>query len=173
MESLYYNIISGAVVAVISFGFGYFLFRSQTNEAIRLEIYRRRLNSYQDITHFLEKIDKFSHRNSDEYILANKGKMADELLGINSARTYLPRAVLDLCYGLYEDIQSLPGSLGALELCSEQIHHLIEKDVGERLANWRTEFFGKKGMKKAEEYFEKAWDSDDGELANAKTADPF
>ncbi len=62
MEYLATQIVSGLVVAIISFAFGYFLFRAQSKEAVRLEVYRRRLDSYEKIIQFLDELDIWIHR---------------------------------------------------------------------------------------------------------------
>jgi len=52
------QIISGVVIALVSFALGYFLFVVQRKEAIRLELFRRRLDAYDKIMKFILKLDE-------------------------------------------------------------------------------------------------------------------
>jgi len=136
-------------VAIISFGFGYFVFRSQTNEQIRLEVYRRRLNAYEKIVQFLDDLDFFSHRSfsdkaSDEFSEEEKDSFVKRAFQLSySTRIYLPFELSQLVEEIYNDIDGLPDSLANLEEADEKIHHLIEKDIGKHLPNWRSFFLTK------------------------------
>lgn len=155
MNELLIQIASGVVVAVVSFGFGYFLFRSQTNEEIRLEVYRRRLNAYENIVDFLDDLDTFSHQNSTEEIVARKDHFFKAALRLDAnTRIYVPSEFDRLMCALVDNIHGLPDSLAYLEEVHEQAHHLIEKDVGQHLANWRVDFIKKdKSGRKFDEHF--------------------
>jgi hypothetical protein len=52
------QIISGVVIAIVSFTLGYLLFVVQRKEGIRLELFKRRLDSYDKIMKFMQKVDQ-------------------------------------------------------------------------------------------------------------------
>ena len=139
MDPLSTQIISGIAVSIISFGFGYFLFRSQTNEQIRLEIYKKRLKSYEDIVCFLDELDSFSHGSFiDEEEMNKFIKKAFELEA--RTRIYISPNIYEYIMQIPDSINSLPESLASLEEIDENIHHLIEKDTGRHLTNWRVDY---------------------------------
>jgi hypothetical protein len=127
------QILSGIFVSVISFAFGYFLFRSQTREQIRLEVYRRRLDSYEKIGAFLDSLDVFAHRG---FLKGKKDEFVQRALDLEtSTAPYTPPELNGLLQGLWDDIDNLPGSLAELEETDTRIKTIIEKDIGLHLPN--------------------------------------
>ena len=65
-----YQIIGGLVVLMASFFVGYFISMSQRKEGLRIELYRRKLDIYDKIMEYLQKVDKL--------ILAKQGVIDPE-----------------------------------------------------------------------------------------------
>jgi hypothetical protein len=136
------QILSGILVSAVSFAFGYFLFRSQTKEQIRLEVFRRRLDSYEKITAFLDSLDDFAHRG---FLETKKDEFVRRALDLQtSTAPYTPPELNAFLETLWNDIDNLPGSLAELEETDTTITTIIEKDIGLHLPNRIIEF-NKKG----------------------------
>jgi len=136
------QILSGIFVSIVSFAFGYFLFRSQTKEQIRLEIFRRRLDCYEKIITFLDSSDNFSYGG---FLKSKKDEFARRALDLQtSTAPYAPPELHTLLEILWNDIDSLPGSLSKLEETDSTIRIMIEKDIGLHLPNRMIEL-NKKG----------------------------
>jgi hypothetical protein len=140
------QIISGIVVSIISFAFGYLLFRAQTKEQIKLEVYRRRLDSYEKIIAFLDSLDSFAHR---EFLEENKkSELIQRVFDLQtSTAPYTPPEMNACLDGLWHYIDKLPGSLAELEEMDEEMKTLIEKDIGLHLRNRMIEFHKKQRQK--------------------------
>jgi hypothetical protein len=127
------QILSGILLSAISFSFGYFLFRSQTKEQIRLEVYRRRLDTYEKIITFLDSLDAFAHR---EFVQSKKDGFVHRALDlITSTALYTPPELHSFLEILWDEIDSLPGSLAKLEESDTSIRIIIEEDIGLHLPN--------------------------------------
>jgi hypothetical protein len=127
------QILSGIVLAAVSFAFGYFLFRSQTKEQIRLEVFRRRLDTYEKIITFLDSLDTFAHR---EFVQSKKGEFVQRALDLETSTVlYTPPELNSFLETLWDDIDKLPGSLAKLEESDTSIRTIIEEDIGLHLPN--------------------------------------
>jgi hypothetical protein len=132
------QILSGILVSAVSFAFGYFLFRSQTKEQIRLEVFRRRLDSYEKIIAFLDSLDDFAHRG---FLESKKDEFVQRVLDLQtSTAPYTPPELNEFLETLWNDIYNLPGSLGELEETDTTIRTTIEKDIGLHLPNRMIEW---------------------------------
>ncbi len=137
------QILSGILLSAVSFAFGYFLFRSQTKEQIRLEVFRRRLDSYEKIIAFLDSLDDFAHRG---FLESKKDEFAQRALDLQtSTAPYTPPELHTLLEILWNDIDALPGSLAKSEETDTTIRTIIEKDIGLHLPNRMIEL-NKKGL---------------------------
>lgn len=131
------QIISGIIIALVSFSLGYFLFVVQRKEAIRLELFRRRLDCYDKIMAFMGKVDEEVH---DKRFLLDKKDKEKFILEIYNLtlpnRHYLSKKVYDLLeldlVNLFDD---LPDSAGELEHKCDHIQLLIRDEVGSYIIN--------------------------------------
>lgn len=141
MNQLLIQIISGVVVAIVSFGFGYSLFRSQSNEQIRLEVYRRRLNAFEELVKYLDDLDHFAHRLSPkDFSQSEKSDFTMRGLKISmGVSQYLTSEVSNMFEFIVMSVWELPESLAKIEEADYEIHSLIFKDVGSHLPNYHTE----------------------------------
>jgi hypothetical protein len=136
------QILSGILLSAISFAFGYFLFRSQTKEQIRLEVYRRRLDTYEKIITFLNSLDTFAHR---EFVQNKKDDFVHRALDLDTSTVlYTPPELHSFLETLWDDIDNLPGSLAKLEESDKSIRVIIEEDIGLHLPNRIMELSEKK-----------------------------
>jgi hypothetical protein len=136
------QILSGILLSAISFAFGYFLFRSQTKEQIRLEVYRRRLDSYEKIITFLNSLDTFAHR---EFVQSKKDDFELRALDLlASTALYASPELHTLLEILWDAIYNLPGSLDELEETDTSMRTIIEEDIGLHLPNRIMELSEKK-----------------------------
>ena len=127
------QILSGILPSAVSFAFGYFLFRSQTKEQIRLEVYRRRLDTHEKIVTFLDHVDTFAHRG---FVQSKKDEFEKRALDlISSTALYTSPELHSSLEALWNDIYNLPGSLVELEETDTSIRVLIEEDIGLHLPN--------------------------------------
>src|SRR5690242_12212816 len=107
------QILSGILLSAVSFAFGYFLFRSQTKEQTRLEVYRRRLDTYEKIITFLDHVDTFAHRG---FVQSRKDEFEERALNLQtSTALYTSSELHSSLEALWNDIYNLPGSLAELE----------------------------------------------------------
>lgn len=126
------QIVSGIIIALVSFSLGYFLFVVQRREAIRLELFRRRPDCYDKIMAFMEKVDQEVH---DKQFLLDKTTKEKFVLEIYNLaypnRHYLSEKVYNL---LREDLvnlfDELPDSASDLEQACDHIALLIRDEVG-------------------------------------------
>lgn len=141
MDSIATQIVSGTVVSIVSFGFGYFLFRSQRMEETKLEVFRRRLNCYEAISGFLEDLDTFGHKGvAPDDIERRKEFLMRCYKLTGTSRLYVPPEVNELLHSLQDVIDGLPESLADLEEIDEELFSLIEKEIGCHLSNWRIKW---------------------------------
>lgn len=127
------QILSGILLSAVSFAFGYFLFRSQTKEQIRLEVYRRRLDTYEKIITFLDHVDAFAHRG---FVPSKKDEFEERAIDLGSSTAlYTSPELHTLLEILSNDIYDLPGSLAKLEETDNSIRTVIEEDIGLHLPN--------------------------------------
>jgi len=134
-----YQIIGGLIVLIISFFVGYFLSMSQRKEALRVELYRRKLNIYDQVMEYLQKIDKL--------ILVKKGVidpeqgkiMAGEIKDLVYAkRHYLSKEIYFMLeFDLADAIKNLPDSLTDLERAVSKVAGFIQKEIGTELIDPR------------------------------------
>lgn len=137
MQFLLSQIIPGIVVAFVSFCFGYFLFRLQRFEETKLEVFRRRLDSYEKIAAYLDRLDGFAH-SGNFHLRSERSKYVQECFTLsNIIRIYIPKEVHDELMSLIDYIDFLPDSLWGLEQADGRLFTLMERDVGSRLANSR------------------------------------
>lgn len=150
MEPVIMQIVAGTCVALVSFSFGYLLFRLQRAEETKLEVFRRRLNSYEKIVDFLEDLDTFSHRGHTE-VPEKRQQFVWRLFKLRgSVGLYLSKKVHELLGILVDTISFLPGSLADLENVYEELFDEIEKEAGTHLPNWRVEWIKKRKSKTGE-----------------------
>lgn len=127
------QVLSGILLSAVSFAFGYFLFRSQTKEQIRLEVYRRRLDTYEKIITFLDSLDTFAHRG---FVQSKKNGFVERALDlVMSTALYTSPELHTLLEVLWDDIYNLPDSLDKLEETDTSIRTIIEEDIGLHLPN--------------------------------------
>lgn len=154
MAPLLFQVISGFIIALVSFGFGYFLFRSQTNEQIRLEVYKRRLDCYDKILSYYDDLDFFSHR-QEMFPKEEKNAFVDRAFRLHaSTSAYIPPGFDPLLRYIVDCIDGLPESLADLEDNYEKVNYLIEKDIGLRLVNWRVSYIKKDATREYKKHFE-------------------
>lgn len=146
-----YQIIGGLIVLIISFFVGYFLSMSQRKEALRVELYRRKLDIYDKVMEYLQKIDKLILAKQGQ-IEAEQGKiMANEIKEFTySKRHYLSKEIYFMLeFELADAIGSLPDSLTDLEKATNKIATFIQKEIGTELIA-SSEVMNITGQKKEE-----------------------
>ena len=127
------QVLSGILLSAVSFAFGYFLFRSQTKEQIRLEVYRRRLDTYEKIIAFLDHLDAFAHRGFEQ---SKKDEFVERALDLEtSTALYTSPELHSSLEAVWYDIYDLPSSLDKLEETDTSIRTIIEEDIGLHLPN--------------------------------------
>ncbi|MFA5188198.1 MAG: hypothetical protein WC460_02455 [Patescibacteria group bacterium] len=126
------QIISGFIIAVVSFFFGYFLFTVQRKEAIRLELFKKRLDCYDKIMAFMQKIDQEVIANNFLIDKMENEKYVLEIYNLTLPnRHYLSEKIHDLLeLDLVNLFDTLPESAGDLEQKCDQIKVLIQDEVG-------------------------------------------
>lgn len=126
------QIISGVVIALVSFSFGYFLFAVQRKEAIRLELFRRRLDCYDKIMVFMEKVDEEVHHKNFLLDKTAKDELVLEIYNLTFPnRHYLSEKVYNLLeFDLISFLDELPNYAADLEWTCEHITLLIRDEVG-------------------------------------------
>jgi len=126
------QIISGAIVAIVSFFFGYLLFVVQRKEAIRLELMKKRLNSYDKIMAFMQKIDQ--EIISKDYILnkSEKDRFVLEIYHLTLPNMiYLSKEIYRMLeLHLVDLIDALPESGDDLMNYCDEIKTSILDEVG-------------------------------------------
>lgn len=146
-----YQIIGGLIVLIISFFVGYFLSMSQRKEALRVELYRRKLDIYDKVMEYLQKIDKLILAKQGQ-IEAEQGKiMANEIKEFTySKRHYLSKEIYFMLeFELADAIGNLPDSLTDLEKATNKIATFIQKEIGTELIA-SSEVMNITGQKKEE-----------------------
>lgn len=147
IELLQLPIVSGVIVPLLSFAFGYFLFRAQRHEEARLEVFRRRLNAYEKVSVFLQEIDTFAHQKAWDSskplsadLIAERGSLVQNCFNLAySVRLYLPIDVANVLENLALEIDDLPESLATVESSVGDIGGMIDKEVGKYIDNWYVE----------------------------------
>lgn len=126
------QIISGIIVAVVSFFFGYLLFVVKRKEAIRLELFRKRLNSYDNIMAFMQKIDQEIIAKNFSIDKNEKEAFVQEIYNLTLPnKHYLSKKVFNLLEpDLVECIDELPETSESLEGKCEHIKSLIQDEIG-------------------------------------------
>jgi len=126
------QIISGVIIALVSFFLGYFLFVVQRKEAIKLELFRKRLDCYDKIMAFMQKVDQEVIANDFLLDKTTKEKFVLEIYNLTLPnRHYLSEKVHNLLepdlVNLFDD---LPDCAGDFEQKCEHIKCLIQDEVG-------------------------------------------
>jgi len=131
------QIISGIIIALVSFSLGYFLFVVQRKEAIRLELFRRRLDCYDKIMAFMEKVDQEVHDKRFLLDKTTKEKFVLEIYNLTFPnRHYLSEKVYNLLeVDLVNFFDELPDSAADLEQTCDHITLLIRDEVGSYIIN--------------------------------------
>lgn len=134
------QIVTGTIVAVVSFLFGYFLFIVQRKEAIRLELYKRRLESYDRIMALLQQIDQDIITKDFDIDQSIKDKFVSEIYNLTLPnRHYLSKDVYNLLEeAMVNCIDDLPETAADLEEVSNNIIKIISNEVGSYLIHPRT-----------------------------------
>jgi hypothetical protein len=127
-------VVTGIVVPFLSFLLGYFLFRAQRKEELRLEVFRRRLDAYEKIMLHLQYVDKESHGPSPNG--PSLSWKTIELTG--NIRPYLTWEVDNLLEIMAGVLYDLPDSLGETERLDVELSDILHKEVGAHLGNWVT-----------------------------------
>ncbi len=138
-------------MSVISFGFGYFLFRSQTKEQMRLEIYRRKLDSYEKIICFFDELDRFAHKYDSNgfYPKDEKEKLIQYLFKLTAeVQPYVALELVNLLTHAVHKIDFLPDSLADLEVVDTEITEIIHRETGTYVPNWWTQVMSELGNKR-------------------------
>lgn len=125
------QIISGVIIALVSFSLGYFLFVVQRKEAIRLELFKRRLESYDKIMKFMQKIDQEIVSN---HFILSKEQIHNYLFEIFNLTTPNMHYLSDDIYRrlemqLADLLLELPKSAGDFEAQCEEIKLQIINEV--------------------------------------------
>jgi hypothetical protein len=139
-------IISGVIIPLASFAFGYFLFKSQGREEARLEVFRRRLNAYEKVSAFMEEVDIFAHNynyppNSSLDLTDKRNALVERCFGlVYSNRVYMPLKISNILeQELAFGIGDLPESLGIVEDTIDEINAIIDEEIGKYMNNWHSE----------------------------------
>lgn len=132
---MFTQIITGSLILVVSFLVGYFLSMSQRKEALRVELFRRKLDVYDGIMAYLQKVDKLILKKQG-VIEGEQGKiMSQEVRDFAYLkRPYLSKKIYYLLeFELAEVIKKLPDSLSELEKIVQKISEFISKETGAQL----------------------------------------
>ena len=146
IQILQLPVVSGVLVPFISFAFGYFLFRAQRKEETKLEVFRRRLNTYEQVSIFLQEVDEFAHAPQPK-LLPNPMDFKEHKTSLTkkcfrlvySSRLYLPFELADQLENFALMIDDLPKSLADVEGAIDDMNGIIEKHIGSYMTNWRVE----------------------------------
>ncbi len=136
MSPLEIQLVSGVIVALISFILGYLLFRSQTEEQIRLEVYRRRLDSYDRITQLLEELDIYIHDEASYSHKRTSELMYKTYEVVTLTHFYVPQEISIILNTVPDHlIEKLDERVGDLEEIKDVLTHIMWKDTGRYLSN--------------------------------------
>lgn len=126
------EIISGIIVAIISFVFGYFLFLVKRKESIRLELYKKRLESYDKILSFVNKVDREIIAKDFELTKEEKNNFVEEIYSLTLPRMpYISKEISHLLEPeMVYAIDGLPDSAHILENLNERLKFDITDEIG-------------------------------------------
>lgn len=136
-------VITGVAVPLFSFLCGYALFRAQRREESKLEVFRRRLNAYEQILAHLETVDIATHERrvyADPSISAmSPDNLAQKTFTLRHTHyIYLPLEISSLLDALALALADLPDSMAEVEELDGEITVAIHDEVGQHLDNWYT-----------------------------------
>lgn len=120
--------------------FGYFLFVVQRKEAVRLELYKRRLESYDKIMALLQQIDQDIIAKNFSVDQSTKDRFVSQIYNLTLPnRHYLSKDVYNLLEeAMVNCIDDLPETAADLEQVSENINTIIRNEVGSYLIHPKT-----------------------------------
>ena len=129
------QIVVGLFVLVISFLIGYFVSMTQRKEAFRVALYKKRLDIYDEIMVYLQKLDKLVMRKRGQIEGEQARILANEIKDFTfSKRHYLSKEIYFMLeFDLADALMKLPESLTELERMMNKIFNFISREIGTEL----------------------------------------
>ncbi len=121
--------------SMITFCFAYFLFKFQRKEIYRTELFKRKLDFYDEIRMLMQEIDVVIHKNNGHLSGEDKNRLIQAIFNLGYSKFhYGSPEVRDMfTIGLVSSISDLPDSLAEIEEIDQELFKLISEEVGTSL----------------------------------------
>lgn len=117
--------------SIITFFFAYFLFKFQRKEIYRAELFKRKLDFYDEIRVLMQEIDVVIHENNGKISDEDKDRLIHAVFDLGYSKFhYGSSEVRELFTTVADSIWDLPDSLAEIEEMDQELFNLISQEVG-------------------------------------------